>query len=296
MEHDELLNEAIMSETPIIVVEGPTDVPIYEKIGRSIGKGCEVIAVQNLKGMHEGNKSVIEFIKLLNEVDFSGDLQKYIIGVIDRDSRYFRGELVEIPGLFILKFYSMESHFITKEAVKCVLEQCTNTSSKLVNEDIINFIFCGIIDELMELYLVSLESLKNACVKNYTAVATYSMNVTQMRNIGSFNAVKEKEQILREFGDENGLSGSFISLLEICKGKWVFSEFSRLLLKRVKNLYNSCGVDIFERCQFCFNDKKDLCSYKLETSYDQSQVCNIIKSNEGFTEFNYLKERLVNMI
>lgn len=48
MEYDELLNEAIMSETPIVVVEGVDDVPVYENLCFSIDGNHEVIAIQNL--------------------------------------------------------------------------------------------------------------------------------------------------------------------------------------------------------------------------------------------------------
>ena len=38
MEYDEILNEAIMSETPMLVVEGVDDISIYEGICQQLDK------------------------------------------------------------------------------------------------------------------------------------------------------------------------------------------------------------------------------------------------------------------
>lgn len=195
MEFDELLNEAIMSETPMLVVEGIDDISVYEGICSQTGKSVEVVAVQNLKNMSEGNRGVVEFINELYELDFGGNIEDYVLGVIDRDSRFYRGELLEVPALFILKWYSMESHFVTKESIRIIIKQCTRTQEKLITEELIENIYTRAVNNLMSLFYLSLECLKKACVTGYSSVASYKMNIPHLRNLGAFEDVENKKMI-----------------------------------------------------------------------------------------------------
>lgn len=296
MEYDELLNEAIMSETPIVVVEGVDDVPVYENLCFSIDGNHEVIAIQNLKGKHEGSKSVVSFIEEINMLDFSGELEKYIIGIIDRDARFYRNELSVMPGLFVLKWYSMESHFITQEAVKSVLTQCTGLSRKLITNALIDEIYHEVVSAMMPLYFVGLESLRKACEVDYLSIATYSMNIDHLKNTGAYDRVLDKKQELSEFALSKSINHDVNGLFEVCKGKWLLNEFSSILIKKIKALKIRCGAREIECCQFCHVEASSLCSYKFESNYDTAQIRSIIKRHEGFTMFGYLKQRLDYMV
>lgn len=296
MEYDEILNEAIMSETPILVVEGIDDVSVYEGFTDSLEKEIEVIAVQNLKDMNEGSRGVIDFIKALYDIQYDGEIEKYILGIIDRDARFYRGELIHLPALLILKWYSMESHFATKEAVKCVMENCTRTRGKLISDDLVSGIYNRILNSLMDLYYISLESMKNACERNYNGAVSFSMSVPQMRGTDKFNEVLNKQYELDEFAKERNINKNFDGLLAICKGKWLVGEFSRLLIKEIKQLNNHCSSGVIQQCQFCHNGRYDLCLYGFSVSYNESQICNIIKNNEGYTQFSYMREAINMMV
>ncbi|RKT91118.1 UNVERIFIED_ORG: hypothetical protein C7432_3621 [Pantoea allii] len=296
MEYDELLNEAIMSKTPILVVEGVDDVPLYENLCFSLGGNHEVIAIQNLKGKHGGSKSVVNFIEEVNMLGFSGELEKYIIGVIDRDARFYRGELNALPGLFVLKWYSMESHFITHDAIKVVLGQCTGLSRKLITDELINNIYDEIMELIMPIYFVGLESLRNACENEYASLASYSMSIDHLKNTGAFDKILTKKQELDEFASSKSIDSSVNGLFEVCKGKWLLNEFSSILIKKIKSLKFRCGAKEIECCQFCHIEASSLCSYKFESNYDTAQIRSIIKRHEGFTMFDYLKQRLSHMI
>lgn len=296
MEYDELLNEAIMSKTPIVVVEGVDDVPVYEELCFSIEGNHEVIAIQNLKGKHEGSKSVVNFIEEINMLGFSGELEKYIVGVIDRDARFYRNELSAIPGLFVLKWYSMESHFITHEAVKSVLIQCTGLSRKLITDALVNEIYDEITGLIMPLYFVGLESLRKACEVEYVSIAAYSMSIDHLKNTGAFDEILQKNQELSDFALSKSINNDMNGLLEVCKGKWVFNEFSSLLIRKIKGLKLRCGAREIECCQFCHAEASSLCSYRFESNYDTAQIRSIIKRHEGFTMFDYLKQRLNCMV
>lgn len=296
MECDEILNEAIMSDTPILVVEGVDDIPVYERISSQVGKKIEVIAVQNLKGMSEGNRGVIEFITGLEELAFDGRLEKYITGIIDRDARYYRGELVTSPALFILKWYSMESHFITRAAVKTVVVECTRIQDKLITPELIELLYQKVIDYLMSLFYLSLECLKKACIKEYDSIATYKMAVQHLRNTGAFEMIVSKKDELDEFAITKNIKFDLSGLLEICKGKWLVGEFCRILILEVKMLKEKCISGEIETCQFCYTENTESCLYCFDNSYSESQLSNLIKKHEGFTEFGYFKEHLLAMI
>lgn len=296
MEYDELLNEAIMSETPMLVVEGVDDISIYEGICHQLEKYCEVVAVQNLKDMSEGNRGVIDFIKALLELNYEGDLDKYILGVIDRDSRYYRGEIVNVPAIFMLKWYSMESHFITRQAIRCVAEQCTRIQPKLLTDELVEMLYGKLMDTIMLLYYMSLECLKKACVKDYESLASYKMNVQHLKNIGAFELLAERKDSLDEFASQVGVSNDLNGLLNICKGKWLIGEFSKFLICEIKILKEKCFRNEIEKCQFCHSGNNELCLYGFEGVYNEPQIANIIKKNEGYTQFGYLRERIANMV
>lgn len=296
MEFDEILNEAIMSETPMLVVEGVDDISIYEGVCSQLGKYFEVVAVQNLKDMSEGNRGVIEFINLLLDLNYDGDLGNYILGIIDRDARYYRAEVVNNSAIFMLKWYSMESHFITQDAIKCVIEQCTRIQPKLLTDELINMVYEKLAMNLMSLYYLSLECLKKACVKEYESLASYKMNVQHLRAIGVFETISDRKENLDEFAQQKGISNDMSGLLNICKGKWVMSEFCKSLIFELKNLKIKCFHDEITQCQFCHSGNNDLCLYGFEGSYNESQVSSIIKKNEGYTQFGYLKQRIANMV
>ncbi|MGM7911300.1 DUF4435 domain-containing protein [Yersinia enterocolitica] len=296
MEFDEVLNEAIMSATPMLVVEGVDDISIYEGICSQLGKYSEVVAVQNLKDMSEGNRGVIEFINTLLELNYEGDLGRYILGIIDRDTRYYRAEVVNNSAIFMLKWYSMESHFITQEAIKCVIEQCTRIQPKLLTDELIDMIYEKLALNLMSLYYLSLECLKKACVKEYESLASYKMNVQHLRNIGVFESILDRKENLDEFAQQNGIDNNMSGLLNICKGKWLMGEFCKSLIVEVKNLKMKCLHDEINQCQFCHSGNNELCLYGFEGNYNESQISSIIKKNEGYTQFSYLKERIANMV
>lgn len=85
-------------------------------------------------------------------------------------------------------------------------------------------------------------------------------------------------------------------MLDICKGKWLLNEFIKILIQEIKNLKVKCELGEIDKCQFCHTGRNELCLYGFEGVYNESQISNVIKKNEGFTEFVYLKNRIANMI
>ncbi|MEH8173571.1 hypothetical protein [Aeromonas veronii] len=67
LEADEILNEAIISGTPILIVEGIDDIQVYEDISDHAGKQVEVYAVENIGNLSEGCRGVIDCIRTVRE-------------------------------------------------------------------------------------------------------------------------------------------------------------------------------------------------------------------------------------
>ncbi|WP_258270745.1 hypothetical protein, partial [Escherichia coli] len=99
------------------------------------------------------------------------------LGIIAREARYYRGEVDKNSAVFGLRYYSMKCHFITRQAIKCVIEQCTRIQPKLLTSELIEMLYENLAEALMSLYYMSLECLKKACVKDYESLASYKMSV-----------------------------------------------------------------------------------------------------------------------
>ena len=81
----------------------------------------------------------------------------------------------------MLKWYSLESHFVTEEATSYVIKHLTRASGRLVTPALVTSIHNTIKEQLFELYLISIEALRNACEKDYNAVLGYSMNLMEIK-------------------------------------------------------------------------------------------------------------------
>jgi hypothetical protein len=67
-EADEILNLAIMSKTPYVIVEGVDDIKIYEEIASSAGVPCEIYSVEQLEGLTGGNDGVIQALEIIESL------------------------------------------------------------------------------------------------------------------------------------------------------------------------------------------------------------------------------------
>lgn len=293
LELDEVLNEAIMSSTAIILVEGIDDIPIYEELLNNAvpGKDCEVYAIENIEGYHEGCRGVLDCVEALSEQDGQIDITKHILGIMDRDARFYRGETTYHHALLILSYYSIESHFITKEALSLILRQTTRASNNLISDNDINRIFDEICSHLHSLYPISIEALKNACDVNYNACLGYSSNLTEIRNKGLDKVVIEKTELLNEFATAIGVTNSWIDLLKICKGKWIFSEFAATIKKYLLDLPNQCKGGKIKKCQFCQTGTYDKCLYKSTYAANDSIIKSIILRHHHVGELDYIRNR-----
>ncbi|BFU78751.1 hypothetical protein ALC152_19660 [Arcobacter sp. 15-2] len=296
-EADELLTEAIMSSTPIIIVEGSDDVPFYEEIIKSLEREMEVYASENLlisEGV-SGCNGVKKCLKKINDNADGVDVKKYILGIIDKDVGDFRGDLdTNMEGLFVLKYYSIESHFINKHNVKYLIHQITNASSSLLDSlNLEEALFEDIKNDLSDLYYVSLDALKSECDISYSSKYIYSNSIIQILKDNYEEKLSEKIAELDEFASTLGISNTFENLLFIVKGKWMMEFFILKMKTILDNLNTKCSQQ--KLCQFCKTDKSDQCSFKLLFHYDIKRAKGMLFKNINIPEISYIKDEIAKL-
>jgi len=292
VECDEILNEAIMSNTPIILVEGAADIPIYEQLSESNDLKSEVYAVENIDGFAAGCRGVIDCLNEIREHSDGTSIENHILGIIDRDARYYRGEIPLDKALLVLEYYSMESHFITEEATALIVRTVTRVTNTLLEKGTRELIHNKIQKSLLELFTLSLEALKNAVQEDYESLFGYGTNIQQIKNQNLHVEVMEKERELDEFATSINIEKSWDNLLKVCKGKWVFFEYCQLLQKEVASLANRCKESQIKQCQFCFKESFDNCLYKIQSNFNETNIRQLLFSNLHTSNLNYVVDRV----
>jgi hypothetical protein len=94
--------KAIMDKTPIVIVEGKDDRQIYQRIANAINVDLSVYQVNEFEEFGPGCYNVIAaFTRIQPKYGENERNIKWVAGIIDRDSRPYRGQLPLLTGLFI---------------------------------------------------------------------------------------------------------------------------------------------------------------------------------------------------
>lgn len=300
MKHDleEWITEAIMSNTPVVVVEGYDDIQFYEKIILDLGKEINVEAVENIEGYGEGSDNVIKFIENLQpKFEERSDNIRYILGIIDKDVRDYREELPDpkYVGLLILKYYSQESHYITRENAIDLILKLTSVSSKCLNEKIETEIVKDLTEnDFNDLYYFSLEALKNACETDYESVIKYSDSADKLFAENNkprlLQQINLKKTDLDEFAKSKNIE--FKDLKYIAKGKWILNVFARYLINKIPQIQEQCGVTEGITCNFCSIGNNAKCMWRMKYKFSHSHIPTLISNFLIDSEISYIKDRL----
>ncbi|MGF6356237.1 hypothetical protein ABIE27_004154 [Paenibacillus sp. 4624] len=294
----QIISRARLEKKPLIIVEGFDDVPIYESLALSNNINISVRAVETFSGYSEGCEGVKKFIQAAQfEIDKSLENERYILGIVDRDATVFRGEsLSELKCLFTLEVYSIETHFVTREHARYVLENMLNSHS-MINEHIIEFVAPENLHSIFqELYYISLESLKNACDIRYSGILGYKYSFGRIKNsYADIQQILEKRNELDEFATSLELSMDH-SYRQVIKGKWLLESFIENIYIKAQELMEKCIKDEVimgqQRCQFCNSGILNKCSWKLKKSYSKDIIHNVILQHHSESEVGYIKDRL----
>lgn len=291
-EIDEIYNESIMTGIPAVIVEGVTDLEVYALIAGHLEFDLEIFAVENIEGFAEGSIHVIAAIEELYSLPaISSPVSSHVLGIIDKDVRDFRNELPTSEALFILKYYSIESHFITKDIVRYIAMTCTKGTSDLISEQVLDLIQSEIEENLSKLYYLSLESLKCALEPGYAADFQYSYASGRTKNEVEIEKVLAKKADLDLFADSKGISLSIETLKVISRGKWLIYQFSISVAKSLKNLHASCGKHNIEKCKFCRTGSPEKCLLKIKDGFNRNTIESLALCRVDPNECGYIIER-----
>jgi len=266
-EVDEILNMAIMTKTPHVIVEGVNDVFIYEAIADSVGIEREVYCVQMIEGCSGGNKGVVDVVEFCYTLPLAGrKVEDYVLGVVDRDARFYRGDIPSFPALLVLQYYSIESHFASRAVIDPIVRRVTrmSTADVLDVDGVFSSIECGVRD----LYYFSLDALRNAVDPSYGSVISFSDAPGRRKDLGTIADLQARKFDLDGFARAYGLVDSLESLKLFSKGKWVLTAFSEELFRAIGELVGKCKAGLVARCRMCKIDVDAPCLFKLEDITD----------------------------
>ncbi len=280
------INAAFMTHRPVVLVEGYDDIKFYSNIAVEEKLKIEVKAVENIDGYGEGCEQVIKAVEELSNIINSDDrLKKFFLGIIDRDVRSYRNTLPTNDNILILKYYSYETHLITRKTVARLLEFITKAPATLITDLVIDHLFNKFDnDNLDKLYYFSLEALKNSCIPGYSCEITYSMKEGNLVGNGGdywYSRLSDKIGLLDQFANKLGIDRKQIKY--IAKGKWYLRFWSHFLEHYSHTLSNLCG-NIFPICVNCMSGKKDKCLWKRNDAIVSTTIEELLPTRQ-FIDF-----------
>ncbi len=291
-----IVASAIMIGVPTIVVEGHDDISIYSKIAKDVNKEVQVISIDNIEQYTGGCYSVIKFIDDMEEIfEERKDSINHILGIIDRDARYYRNEIpTNRNGILVLKYYSIESHFVTKNNLKYLLNVITYANEQLVDDKCLDYIEKDLPELYKRLFYLSLEALKNACEQDYTGVIGYSDEKGRLLHDVEVNdLVLKKKKELDLFAEKLNIDIKDIKC--IAKGKWLLYFYCVNAMEKISILRDACLQGLIITCQCCETDHNDKCLYKLKASYRPDTLIPLIENYIDREEVNYIQDRILKL-
>ncbi len=291
---EELLTTALIIDKPMIIVEGSDDIKVYENLVERLNREYDVYAIENINNYTEGCDEVIRAIKdLQQKINENDRNEKYILGIIDADVRLFRNSIPNLKGLLVLKYYSFESHFITRSNLKILIGEITNNGNKTISNEVLDYCESDLEQILKELYYYSLEALKNALIENYNSVIGYSDKPGLLYSGHHWTKIKKKKRNLDYFAKKHSLKYDLKTLKRISKGKWLVFYYSSSILNKLKTLKDACKDNKIPQCQFCKKSKHNKCLRKLNSSYNVDLIQKKLLNYYDNNELKYVNDRLL---
>lgn len=288
-EVDEILNLAIMSKTPCVIVEGVDDVHIYETIAKSGNTTCDIYSVEMIEGLSGGNDGVIEAMQVIDSLSMPAEkkAEQFIMGIIDRDARFYRNEIPNLPSIFCLDFYSIESHFVSKYAIRPAVDRLTRISSS--DEIDVDSIYLIVNENIFDVYYFSLEALKNSMNPNYQAVVGFSSSIGRRKDGNTASALQSRKNDLDAFATTQSLNPNIESLRKFVKGKWLLTAFAEELFKEIEQLVERCKEIKIKQCRMCELDSEAPCLYQLRGGLSKNSLYSIIQDFIEIPDFDYIR-------
>jgi hypothetical protein len=299
----ELLNAAIQTNIPVIIVEGKDDPQIYYRIADKANKIVDIYLINNIENYYSGCDNVIKCISELQpKYEEREENVNRIIGIIDRDVRPYRElrdyevDYRELKGLFVLKYYSYETYFATETILKNLLLKLTHITSKEIDSSIFPFLIEKFENTKQDLYYISLEVLKNSCEEHYISALGYSDDsVKEVKARQHFlSLISHKIPELDNFAISKSIS--IYDLKLICKGKWYLYVYLSKANEQIKKLSEKCKNGEIVQCNSCKIGNNEDCGYTYKTGYQINSIYNDVFEYIDEMECSDIIERFKQLI
>jgi hypothetical protein len=248
---------AIREKQPFIIVESEDDRQIYDNIASHIQKNLTVFYVGEFDDYSNGCEAVIDLIAKI-QVDLENSMvEKLVLGIIDRDTRPYIdtqarpyletkswAKLQTYKGLFVLKYYSIETYFANKNSLAKLISKITYATPKDINNAIIDYIAQTEQETLLLLFYISIDAFKEHYLgtENYKSVKSYAADeygstVSKIGFLANFNSqhLPVKKQELDNFAIEKSIFAHDTKL--IIKGKWYLYHFVTVCYYQIAKIY-----------------------------------------------------------
>lgn len=288
-EADELLNLAIMSKTPYVIVEGADDIRIYESIAKSADVLCEIYSVEMIEGLAGGNDGVIQALEIIESLSMPAgkSADHFVMGVIDRDARYYRGEMPSLASIFSLNTYSIESHFVSKFSIKPAIDRLTR--APLAADIDVESIYSRIEGRVFDVYYFSLDALKNAVDPNYQSIVGFSSNAGRRKDRNTVDELHLRKGDLDTFAANLQLTSDIDSLRKFVKGKWLLTAYAEELFTEIQQLVVRCKSAAILRCRMCELDATGPCLFQVKDGLNKKSLYSILQDFIEIPEFDYIR-------
>lgn len=278
----EWVNTTKLTKQKVIIVEGINDIRVYEKFAES--PSVHIDWIGSISGFAGGCDAIIRLAKELSTCNIESIDSKFLL-IIDKDVRDFKGNLPEFSFVFTLKYYSIESYFVSFEHASYFLNFNTRVPRRDL-EEISHAFFEEYTKNLRHLYRISLAALSNslADVKD-EKLPSYGED-------GAFLNKKYESLALdiQSYEAKLNISESFENLKVICKGKWLISHFVNSLIDFCRSLPQKCQSRSITTCSGCEKGHKP-CLYAPQT-VTKGEVERCLKEFLRTTDFKHVNERI----
>jgi Protein of unknown function (DUF4435) len=271
----DMVSISIMNSEPMVIVEGKDDYSIYQTIANSINPQIQVYQVNEFENYEQGCTGVIKCMEVLQPKfgERTDNINK-ILGIIDRDARYYRGEIPNLIGLFMTKYYSIETYFATQENLRKLIAKMSFLIHQDVNEDVTDFVQSDFHRSIDTLYLLSLEALKNAVVRDYDSKLGYDDSPNKIAAPHFLSAVLP--ELMAKKADLEAFSTLFdVSIRDIkfiAKGKWYLHWFVNQTYPKIRELKERCRNERISQCRSCKVGNYGDCLFKTRQENHNLEV------------------------
>lgn len=289
----EILATAIMSGTPVLIVEGIDDVQTYDLIARSAQTEVDIFAVETIIDYSGGSENVIKAIQALAALEQAAQpFDHYILGIVDRDVREYRNTLPTESAILVLEAYSIETHFVTQEVLYKAILNYTKTTASLIGQQRLRQIMAEIENTLLDLHYLSLEALKCALIAGYDAAFSYQDACARRKDAKLQASLESKKAALDQFGYHLGIGRNMPHLRKIAKGKWLLEVFCIEIAALLATFQTQCGVGDFGRCQQCATGKPANCMYRPKVNLNFRAIYELAKNDGSLASLQYIRDRI----